>query len=213
MIDSVMNNKFARLVIILAVFVFVYFMFVRLSRVGETKVSVQVIPNDSIVLMNGQRIKPGVVYLKPGNYRFEAERSGFTKDQLDVTVSGQATDVALIPAPNSPEANAFLERNPALQAARESIGGARANANGLKIENKTPLVRLLPYSDINGPFTIDYGPSPVRKNDIFLLVSDSSPRGRENALRWIKQQGYDPTDLEIRFSDFNNPVVFAETAS
>ena len=58
-----------------------------------------------------------------------------------------------------------------------------------------------------GPFSLDYGTNPHVKNKVFIEVSDSSPEGRVNALHWIRSHGFDPTDLDIRFDDFSNPLV------
>ena len=69
------------------------------------------------------------------------------------------------------------------------------------------MISKLPYSDVTGPFTIDYGPSTTRKDGVFLLISDSSPRGRVNAFKWIRQQGYDPTDFEIVYTNVANPLA------
>lgn len=58
--------------------------------------------------------------------------------------------------------------------------------------------------DINGPFTIEY---LYTKNNVdYIKIADSSPQGRMNALHWLRVRGIDPTDLNIRFDDFTNPL-------
>jgi hypothetical protein len=173
---------------------------------GKTKVSVTVAPGDSQVLVNGKEQGAGTLYLEPGKYTFVAKKSGFADDSETVEVKSEPVSVNLVPAPTSPEAFAYLQQNPDVQAAREAIGGQQAQAYGQALKDETPLISQLPYTDINGPFTINYGPSTTRKDGVFLLISNTSPRGRANALKWIRQQGYDPTDLEIIYAGYANPL-------
>lgn len=195
---------------LLALVVF-YWIILSITRQGETRVTITVVPNDSKIFINNQPAKPGTAYLKPGEYTLKASRSGFKDDVQTIKVGDKPVDTGLIPRPDSDSARKFLEDNPTIQAQREAIGGQRANQKGQQIESKSPIITLLPFTDIAGPFSIDYGPSPDRKDGVFLIVSDSSPEGRTNALRWIKQQGYDPTELEIRFYDFNSPLTPSES--
>lgn len=186
--------------------IIIYLLALSVSRNGETRVAIHVIPDDSQVLLNDQSIKPGTHYLRPDRYTFIAKKAGFKDDAQTVTVKAEVVDVNLIPEPDSYEARQYLADNPDVQAAREAIGGQRANQKGLQLEQKTPLIKLLPYTDISGPFSIDYGPSDKQKDGIVIVVSNSSADGRVNAIKWIKQQGYNPADMEIRFEDFNNPL-------
>ena len=65
----------------------------------------------------------------------------------------------------------------------------------------------MPYIDILGPFSIDYGPSKIQPDGMVLFVSDSSPGGRQKALKWIRENNQEPTDLEIVFSDYLSPLT------
>ncbi len=186
----------------------VYLVAINLSRSGKTAVIIDVAPSDSTVTVDGKEVGAGKIYFSPGNYSFNASRPYFEDDKVSVSVKAKGGEVFvdLLPEAKSDEAKLFLEENPDVQAAREVVGGHRANSKGLQIEKQTPLITKLPFTSIDGPFTIDYGPSPTRKNGTFLIVSDSSPEGRVAALKWIRQQGYDPTDFEIQFDDFVNPT-------
>ena len=63
----------------------------------------------------------------------------------------------------------------------------------------------LPTTDIDGPFTLTY---LYTKDGVdYVKVTDSSPRGRMNALHWLRQNGVDPTDINIQFDDFTNPLL------
>lgn len=179
---------------------------IKVSRTGEIKIEIAAIPDDSDVYVNGRLEERKVLYIQPGEYTFSAHKDGFKDDSLKINVQEENVEVGLIPAPESTEAFRFLENNPEVQAKREAIGNQRSNKKGAQFEANNPIVSLLPVTDITGPFSIDYGQSKTRPNDIFLLVSDSSPSGRQNALKWISRHGYDPADFEIIFSDFTNPL-------
>lgn len=177
-----------------------------LSRIGEKKVKITVIPSTAEVFVDDREVG-GSVYLANGEYTFKARAEGYKDDEFKVSVGEGKNVVELIPSPESPEAIEFLDDNPAIQAKREAIGGRRSEQLGDKVKNETPILSKLPVTDISGPFSIDYGGSGDREYGSFLLVSDSSPKGRASALKWIKQQGVDPTDLEIKFADFYNPLT------
>lgn len=61
-----------------------------------------------------------------------------------------------------------------------------------------------PVTDVTGPFTIEYIQTKDRVD--YIKVVDSSPQGRMNAMHWLRERGIDPTDLDIQFDDFANPL-------
>lgn len=200
------TKKLLYISVLLVLFFAFYHFALWVSRFGEIKLSIHVSPKTSNIRVNGKEVPGDSIHLGPGNYIVVASSEGFTDAVEEISIEREDADVYLLPEPSSDSAREWLRMNPEIQKEREAIGGIIANKKGLEIKQKIPLVEILPYSDLVGPFSIDYGPSPTRKNDAFLIVSNSSPKGRQNALRWIRQNGYDPTDLEIRFADFNNPL-------
>jgi hypothetical protein len=60
-------------------------------------------------------------------------------------------------------------------------------------------------TDINGPFSIAYAGVDT-KGFYHMQVSDSSPGGRQAAIKWLENAGYDISTLVIDFVDFNNPL-------
>lgn len=205
------KQKTLPLIVLISIFA-VYSVMLSVSRAGEVKVSVSVIPEEAIISINEKPYSKGDVYLKPGEYTFSASAEGWKTDTQTLEINQGGAVVNLLPDPESENAKQWLKDNPEIQAERESMGAQRAKQKGVALEAKNPLVALLPVSDLYGPFNIDYGPSETEKGSIFLIVSYSTPAGRLNALKWIRQQGQDPTDLEIRFIDFNNPLIDVSTA-
>lgn len=66
-------------------------------------------------------------------------------------------------------------------------------------------IPVILITDINGPFTIAYAGIDT-KGFYHMQVSDSSPRGRQAAIKWLENAGYDISTLVIDFVDFNNPL-------
>lgn len=182
-----------------------YALALKASRIGETKVSVTAIPATSSIYLNDRPVGAGDIYLKPGVYAFTAKSHGWKDDKLKVEVSDYPVEVGLTPEPDSDEAYRWINVNRELQLQREAIGGLQAERQGNKIAEKSPIVNALPYQDILGPFKVDYGKSDIQDDGIFIEVSSSTPPGRTKFLEWLKQQGQDPTDLEIKYHDFLNP--------
>lgn len=183
-----------------------YMILVSLSRQGEQKVTFTVIPSDASLLVNDKPIKQGDNYLSSGDYTLKATKDGWKESTKKFKVSDESLNVSVALEPDSEQSKQYLRDNPDIQMEREKIGGENfSDANNLAQENN-PIISQLPYSDLMGPFSIDYGPSKTREGGIFLLVTDSTPPGRIEALKWIRTNGQNPTDLEIVFSDFINPL-------
>ena len=192
--------------IIFGVFV-LYNIVLSLTRVGEVKVIISVIPKDAQISINNKPAKPGTIYLSQGDYLFEAKKQGWKDDKLEVQIDKTSKSVGLIPEPDSDEARSLLNDDPELQLKRESLGGERAAQRGDQTRQETPIIGFLPTVEITGPFRIDYGPSQKRAGGSTILVSSIAPKGRWAALEWIREHGQDPTDLEIKFEDFINPLL------
>jgi len=172
---------------------------------GKLKVHILAVPGDSQIYIDGKKSAGGFVYLPPGEHSFMASRQYFTSYKTSVKIGASQT-IYLLPQPDSQQAKQYLIQNPTIQQQREEVGGQQFTNSSQNFTNSNPITTLLPYTDINGPFTINYG---VGSGGIYLLISDSSPDGRAAAIRWISQQGYDPTKMDLRFSDFSNPLIGA----
>lgn len=195
------------IVLVLFALLITFFLTIAISRIGKTKVNVELIPKDSSLFIDGKKSNPGDNYLKPGKHIFEAKKDGFTNDKVVLQVESESLEIGLIPDPKSEEAIDWLNKNPEIQLKREGIGAKMSSLLGEYIEDNTPIINELPYTDVEGPFTIDYGTTPDRLYGSFIEITDSTPLGREVAISWIKNQGYDPTNIDIRFDDFENPLL------
>ena len=200
------SKQILQIAILVFFLIVIYILFTAVSRIGKEKVSIEVIPKDATVYVDGKKIGSSDNYIKKGTYRFSAKKEGFKDDTQTITVPKGGVYIGLTPDPKSNKAIKWLQDNPKIQSQRESIGGKMADLQGYYIEKNTPVISSLPYYDSIAPFSIDYSGSKNREYGIFLTISNSVPQSRVEALRYIKQNGGNPTDLEIIYKDFKNPL-------
>ena len=209
-----MNIRTKRIIlsasIILSLIIF-YYVSVAVSRMGKTEVTIDVAPNDAQVTISGKKGKVGTNYLKPGSYEVVVKNSNYYQQKKSFNVTKEPKYIGIIMSPSNSETEAKVASDKKIYLQRESIGGQLALIRGNEIRSITPLINQLPYTDVAGPFSLDYGPSYLNGLGSFIEITDSSPDGRVNALKWIRSQGYNPTNLEIQFNDFQNPILGNQT--
>ena len=180
-------------------------------RAGKIKATVTAYPDDSLVTMDGKTISQGDTYLTPGKHTFIAKKTGFTDDTVTADISEDSSTVILLPTPQSDEAVAWSNQ-PDVTAKREALGGQKATMRGTSLSKQYPLVDKLPYIDITGPFALDYGYTGKDNSDIYFIIHDSTPDGRQAALKWMRQQGLDPATLDLRYGEYKNPLTQGATS-
>lgn len=200
-------KQILQIITLLFFIILIYVIFNTISRFGKEKVSIDVIPSDANLYIDGKKINSGDNYIKKGKYKFSVKKEGFKSVNQTITIPKGGVDVGFVPDPISNEAKKWLQDNPRIQRNRESIGGEMASLTGSYIEENTPIISNLPYADAVAPFSINYGGSTSREYGVFIVIGNSVPQSRVEALQYIKQNGSNPTDLEIRYEDFKNPLL------
>ena len=84
----------------------------------------------------------------------------------------------------------------------EAYGAIEASVNGDYFTERNPITTKLPYVDPY--FTLGY--ISHDNQTISLTIETPSPRYRYFAIEKLRQMGYDPTDFDIIFKDFKNPL-------
>lgn len=205
-----MNELLRKRIIIVASVAFVLFVlicvFIVASRAGKVAVEVSVIPDDAKITLDGKVVQSGTHYIRVGDHVFMAEKDGWTSDKQTLVINDDINQVALLPEPSSSAARNLLG-NKDIVAKREALGAIRADSRGKTFRTKNEIVSHLPYSDIAGPFKIDYGYNSDNKEDgVYLVISHSTPTGRKKALAWMRSINEDPTNYTIVFSDYTSPL-------
>lgn len=187
---------FTGLILILAIFSLVDLS----SRRGKVAVTIESSPQDSIVKINGEKAKNGEVYLLPGDYIFSAEKDGFDKYERRFTVSEKSNKIVLTPTAKSGEAKKLVNKTSQKEQQRIKDQQNRSIQNDILAKN--PIMRFLPKVDVAGPYRVDY--NVARDNstsDRHIVIGISTPSGRQNAIKWLRSTGIDPTTIDIRYDD------------
>jgi hypothetical protein len=166
----------------------------KTDHTGKVSVTIDVVPSDSAVTANGEKVKVGTVWLTPGNYTFIASKSGFSDAKSEMTISSTNNYVALNPTAVSDAAKKWAEE---YGYEIDGLSSREFEAKNAQILKNHPLLAVLPYTTDDFKITFDY-----RTNDsssFYIIVTGADADGRTKALEWIRDQGYDPADYVFEF--------------
>lgn len=204
-----MDPKLKKIIIISSVIILILVIWAVVdivSKIGKLEVVLATSPSDSQITIDGNNIKSGKSYIKKGSHIFTAKRSGFDDYSTTVNITDDFKDsIILLLEPNSDEGYAFLKDNPKEQSIREGWGGLLANQDNNNRTDKTPLIKLLPF--IDREYRVDYGSSSKTPNDniaVSIIITFTTEASKQDALKWIENNGYNINDLEIIYKDFNS---------
>lgn len=177
---------------------------ISISRAGKVAITVSTVPRDSSISIDGQPSGSGTLWLKPGKYVFKAQKDGFKTREKTITVTDEKEQnvVALALSPESEQAKKWADEHAGEYKNNETYGAVEAQANGQYFRDNNPIVAHLPYNDPY--YQITY--ASEADNSIVLTINTPSPRYRYFAIQKIRELGYDPSDFNIIFSDFKNPL-------
>lgn len=159
----------------------------------------------TIKLDDADTLSPGKQHLEPGSHTIKVSFDGFDTKIIDFKVQAdKVTSLDVVLNPNSQAGYDWLAEHPEQQALREQLGGKGFEAQSRQLAKDTPLIKQLPY--IDRLFRVDYGQSIAYPNDpdkVAIYIGFSSDEGKQQSLQWIKDQGYDPSSLEIVYKSQN----------
>lgn len=178
--------------------------FTYVSRVGKVGVTFSIVPGDAQLMLDGQGSGKGTQWLVPGTYTVKVQKDGFTSTERKVIVTNekQHNVVAISLTPESNEAKQWADAHQQQYKDNEEFGSIEAQETGQYLRDKHPIISVLPYQD---PY---YKIAYTLNNDqsITLTIDTPSPRYRYFAVQKIRELGYDPTDYNIDFKQFTNPL-------
>lgn len=206
---NLLNNK--RLLVWGGVALLVVIAWFGVMSVGNKSntalLEIQVVPSDASIFINDKGAREGINRLKPGNYTVKAVYEGFKPEEKIVTLYDQQTSYVGFVLSDDGAALNWYQAHPEDEKKSEGISSRIFDETSKALTQSNPVFSKLPYDDLNGPFSINYGASKARKGGTVVSISFSTPKSRQKALQWIREQGSDPSDLEIRFDDFVNPLT------
>lgn len=163
---------------------------------------VDVVPNDSTITLNGHKIPQGkAIGVNQGTYTLKVSRNGFATQTQTVTIANRdKKDIKIYLLANNDIGQHWLDLHPEQAIEIEGTGSQAYDKLSTQNTNNTPIVSQLPIYDPQ--FRIDYGLSEEHPNDsnaVGIYITALTPLGRQLALQAIRDNGYDPSDMEIIF--------------
>lgn len=159
------------LLIIVAIFATI---FTNVSRAGKIAVTVKYAPFDSIVHLNGTKIKNNAVnYLSPGEYELTANLNHFTTSTETITISNDTEYILGKLIPSDSEGEDIMNENQKDYLTVEGIHGQLSTAAGEEIKQKYPILQYLPINNnlysISFAYRNDGSPQITIKTDVKFI--------------------------------------------
>ncbi|HEY8999538.1 MAG TPA: PEGA domain-containing protein [Candidatus Saccharimonadales bacterium] len=167
------------------------------------KVTVQATPKSATVKLNGKTVAnnstANAIKVKPGTYTISASLKGFATQSQKITVTkNQSKYVGFILQSNSKDTANWYTTHSADETLLENITGQLFTQAQNVQAQQNPILQILPHVD--NQYRIDYGVSVAHPNTagaIGIYITYYSPAGLQQALQWLKFEGYDPSKLEL----------------
>ena len=176
------------------------------QRKGKGVLEIRKIPNDTVIYVNKERVSGKSLYLSPGKYSISGQREGFDTYTREVEITkGEKQKAFFVLVPRSDSANQWVKDNDKQYSLIENEAGIYYGEEGTKLYDKYPIMKNLPYR--GSLYNIDYS---LVDDNFKIQISSNDALGRQVAVERIKSFGFEPTDYDIEFLEFNNPFVNGE---
>ena len=198
-----MNKKvISSILILLSASTLVYGAITYVNRYDTTPVYLLTSPDKAEITTGNQKfIGSQVAYLKPGTYNFKASRSGFKDENINVEVKkGNPLRIIFALTPTTEEAIKELQSSSKTSEIDRATTDRLANEQK-KLEDANPIIKKLPIKNLI--YSIGYKADPNRKNGVIVEI-DTIEGYRNAAINKIKEQGFNPSKLNITFRNYAN---------
>ncbi len=203
MIKNTTKNKLITFSIILVLIVAIlYGIFVFFSRNDKTILTIQSAPARVNLTLNDKRINRfnGTVHLDPGTYNIVIDREGFESYTDTITVNEENINLQVGLTPLTADARNIAERESQRYTDLEAIAGEQAALKGQEIRLENPIITVLPHKSVL--YTIDY--SIEEDENVVIEISANTANNRSQAIKKIKNLGYEPSDYYIKFTNLTS---------
>jgi hypothetical protein len=166
-----------------------------------TALTLQVSPTISKITLDGKSVKVGTFGVSPGTHKVVASYPGFTTQSKTFTnQSGATAYVGIALLPDSTATSDWYTTHPDDQKVLEEISGKSFDATSQQITQTAPLIKELPYIGPGLEFRVDYGNGTgANSSKIIIYITAPDQPSQQDALTWIKGQGFNPSKLDIQY--------------
>lgn len=193
-----MLTKRSRVIIaILAVLLVGGLVWLLVDRAQKTAtINVTITPESSQITIDGKQASSSN-RIRPGAYVVSVEKEGFHSYEESVDVgSNEVIDLYVALEPSSDETQGWYDENPEDAGALERVLDNQYTQEATTITENFPVISILPYIAPRGAYTINYGLSQQADTQA-IYISYYTDVGRDLALQYIRDNGFNPDDYEI----------------
>lgn len=170
----------------------------------DVSLTVEVAPAGSSLEIDGDSVRGGEHKVAAGSHRVTASKKGFkSQTQTITTKPGDTSYAGFILEPSDPDLANWYENNEADQKLAEGISSHLADYESERTFATQSILQLLPYTLSNGRgdlIEISLGVPLTRSStQQALYITADVADDRQAALDWIKNNGFDPTNVDIVF--------------
>lgn len=201
-----MNKKIMILatLICMAVLATIYASFTFIERQDKVAVRIDIFPSSAAMTIEGQKTGPGTTYLRPGTYAVRASHDGFQDVSSTLRVNSSTKNYVVSLEPITEDAKKWVDEHQEEYVHIRQLGEKSIRQSGEYFYEKNPIAKKLPYKTFM--YAIGYQKDPSDPSENSIIVTIDAPEGyRQSALYQIRRLGFDPTDLNILFRDYENP--------
>ena len=181
----------------------VVYLVIRQTYITLNPIEISRVPSDAKVYINGKEVGDRT-NLSNGTYAVTAKKEGFSDFTSTVVIDDSNKFITVALSPSSDEAKKWAEQHEADYLQQEAVGGERLSQSGNTLAAKNPIVTVLPIDNYTSTVGYVMDERDTSGNSIIVTV-DTSSGYRNAAITSIFNQGIDPGDYTIRFSDYTNP--------
>ena len=199
-----MNKRTISILLFLSsLIILTYGIVIYTSRINTVPVFLLVSPNKAeITVENKKIIGSQIIYLKPGTYDFKAFRDRFKSETIHVEVKkNKPLRIVFSLIPTTQEAIKELKSSSSKSAEIDKITTDKLVNEQKALEDANPIIKKLPIKNLI--YSIGYRVDPNAPNSIIVEI-DTIEGYRNAAINKIKEQGFDPSKLNIVFRNYAN---------
>jgi hypothetical protein len=180
------------------------------STPANSYLQIEVVPDGTAVRIDGHGVRNGKTSVSVGSHSITAEKQGFSSKSRTVsTKAGQTVYVGIALQPDTPNTSNWYATHPGDQQQAEGIGSHEADYENQLANQSNAFLGQLPlsYGDGQGGLVTIAQGVPLRAGGppaIYITASTASTR--QGVLTYIRNQGYDPADMDIVFYSQSNPL-------
>lgn len=169
----------------------------------SANLTLAVAPNDAVILLNDKQIKNQDQRIKPGEYILKIEREGFEAEEWAFSAQkGETVDIliALLPSDGNYQ---WYSDNPRDAIIYDGVITREQEEAMREAFSSDPLVALLPYTEDSHGLTYIIEASYNEGINLLIRLNTCSEVSaaiyKEQALTWIKSQGFDPNSYQVTY--------------